>query len=378
MCFSISCSSKKQGKSINDLFTVTDTLEIPIDENISAIGNYYNYFDDSNYAKNILVIPSLKNELYFFDIDKKTLKKKIKLEEEGPNGVGAILKVNVIDEQYIFVNSTRSLENYLVDTNGIKKKTFSMKGNKELDSRGIIVMPRTNLIHYNQNIIVYPDINLLTDGMTGRSYYKLDDKVFASLDMKTSEYSMLPIQFPLQMRNKEGFWNTFHFTPSYDFMNDNLYYSFPGCDSLYSYDLNKKKIQRISAQSIHEVNKSNIITKQIRTIKELYSTYAANCSYFKVLTDKYNNNIYRIIGHPTEKWKDSGNINDVAVSKPCSIQVFDSKLNFLGETKIFEQNSYDFLDSFVGKKGIYISNNHPQNTKSNEENLSYTIFTLKK
>ena len=125
MCFSISCSSKKQGKSINDLFTVTDTLEIPIDENISAIGNYYNYFDDSNYAKNILVIPSLKNELYFFDIDKKTLKKKIKLEEEGPNGVGAILKVNVIDEQYIFVNSTRSLENYLVDTNGIKKKTFS-------------------------------------------------------------------------------------------------------------------------------------------------------------------------------------------------------------------------------------------------------------
>ena len=374
-CF-LACQKESSKGDNTDLFNTTDVLEIPIDENISAIGNYYSYFDDK---RNVLVIPSVRNELYYFDIDQNKIVKKIKLEEEGPNGVGSVLKINIIEDNKIFVNSTRSLANYIVDSTGTKISTFSMKGNKDLDSRGIIAMPRTSLSRYKQNIIAYPDINTFTDPKTGRRYYNLETKVFANLDMNTSIYTMLPIQFPEKMRGRKGFWDTFHFTPSYDLMGDVLYYTFPGCDSLYAYDLNKKQFKRVLAQSIHESNKSNIFDKQYETLEGMYSTYALNCSYFKVLVDKYNHKIYRIIGHPTENWKNSGNVNDVAISKPCSIQVFDSTtLKFLGETEIYPQNSFDFLDSFVGKRGLYISNNHPQNVKANEENLSYTIFTLKK
>ena len=63
-CF-LACQKESSKGDNTDLFNTTDVLEIPIDENISAIGNYYSYFDDK---RNVLVIPSVRNELYYFDI----------------------------------------------------------------------------------------------------------------------------------------------------------------------------------------------------------------------------------------------------------------------------------------------------------------------
>jgi hypothetical protein len=374
-CFLIDCR-QVETEAREDIFVVSDTLLIPIDNTISAVGNYYNFYYKGKDGE-VLVVPSLNNELLFFNISKSSLIKKIKLQEEGPNGIGMFGNINIASEDSIIINGSNPLETYILNQGGNKLSTFSMAKNEELKSRGIVGQPTTSLLWIDKKVIAFAQTNLLTN-KSGENFYQLNVKAFTVLNVENSKYEMLPIKFPTNMSDGSGFWDGFHFTPSIAILNKSLYYTFPGSDSLYSFNLITNQKKQVSASSRNLKEGNGIFEKNFTTITEMFKIYAENCSYVKILTDKYNDRIYRIIAHPIDKWKNSGNMNDVLISKPFSIQVFDTDLTFLGESGIFPKNSFDAIDSFVAEKGLYISNNHPSNPKVDEEHLSYSIFTLKK
>ncbi|PWK17070.1 uncharacterized protein DUF4221 [Arcicella aurantiaca] len=374
-CFLLNCKQVEKEKR-KDIFVISDTLLIPVDNTVSAVGNYYN-FNYKGKDGEVLVVPSLNNELLFFNMGKSSLIKKIRLQEEGPDGIGTFGNVNIVSEDSIIINGSNPLETYILDKRGSKLSTFSMAKNEDLKSRGIVGQPTTSLLWIDKKVIAFAQTNLLTNKL-GENYYQLNVKALTALNTETSKYEMLPIKFPTNMSDGSGFWDVFHFTPSVAILNKSLYYTFPGSDSLYSFNLITNQRKQVSASSINLKEGNGVFEKNFTTITEMFKIYAENCSYVKILSDRYNNRIYRIIAHPTDKWKNSGNMNDVLISKPFSIQVFDTDLNFLGESGIFPKNSFDAIDSFVAEKGLYISNNHPSNPKVDEEHLSYSIFTLKK
>ena len=69
-------------------------------------------------------------------------------------------------------------------------------------------------------------------------------------------------------------------------------------------------------------------------------------------------------------------MESMVLMKPFAIQIFNNKFELIGETDIFKAKKYNFVDCFVSKDGLYVSNNHPDNLKMNEDLLSYTLFSI--
>ncbi|MHA8063738.1 DUF4221 family protein [Aquirufa aurantiipilula] len=376
-----SCSQStldKESWQSDKLLVKYDSLKLPVDSTISAVGNYNHiYFQDSK-GDSYLVLPNLNNELVYYDLGKKKLSLKVKFHREGPHGIGYIGNFNFYSDDTIIVKGSNPLENYLLSSNGKKISTYSTFKFTDFQSREILGQPTTNISIKDKYAIQFNQALLLKDFINNRKYFDLNSRVFSLLDLSNGNYSFLPVKFPKTMHNKNEYWDLFHFTPSTAIIDDKFYYTFPGSDSLYYYNINTKQVKQVSAPSTHSKNGNGVVVRKFTSLEEYFDVYAQNISYVKILADRKNGRIIRFIAHPTEKWKKSGNLNDVLISKPFSIQIFDSNLNLLGETNVFFENLYDFLDSFIGNKGLYISNNHPENAKIDERFLSYSLFKIKK
>lgn len=62
---------------------------------------------------------------------------------------------------------------------------------------------------------------------------------------------------------------------------------------------------------------------------------------------------------------------------PFVVMIFDKELKLLGET-YFEGGMYLPMNAFVGKKGLYLSTNNPDNPENQEDKMGFEIFELKK
>lgn len=372
-------SSDKETLQNEKLIVKYDSIKIPVDSTISAVGNYNHVYYGDSKGRTYLVVSNLNNELVYFDLIKKKIGHRIKFHQEGPDGIGYIGNFNFFSKDTIIIKGSNPLENYLLSSNGKKISTFSTFKFTDFRAREILGQPSTNISIFDKYSIQFTQALLMNDYVNNRKYFDLNSKAFALLDLSTGNYTFLPIKFPRTMHDKNENWDLFHFTPSSAIIRDKFFYTFPGSDSLYCYSINSKQVKQVSAPSRHsKVGNGVILRKKNTSLEEYFDVYAQNFSYVKILSDENNDLVFRFIAHPTKKWKNSGNLNDVLISKPFSIQIFDSNLNLVGETNIFFDYEYDFLDSFVGQKGLYISNNHPENAEINEKYLSYSIFKTKK
>ncbi|SFP50503.1 protein of unknown function [Pseudarcicella hirudinis] len=373
------CAKNENNNSQHEILTVTDSLKIPVGETISAEGNYYSFFkSDTLTGKEILYIPTLKNELLSYDINQGKQVRNLTFQKEGPDGIGDFFVINEINNDSIILIGKNHYSIYLMNSQAKKMATFSMKATGELSTREIFIMPTLSLLHADNKVIYQVHPAILLNEKSGKRYFDLNVKVFLSLDLKTGIFSMLPVKFPNFMANKNEYWDIFHFKTGSDLLGNNLIYTFSGSDSLYSYNLKTGLKKQVSAISKHVRKGNGVFQRKYTTVEGLLSVFAENTSYVQVLADPFRNRIYRFVAHHTDEWKKSGNLNDVLIYKPFSIQIFDGDLNFLDETEIFSKQSFDFIDAFVGKKGLYISNNHQANPNIDENYLSYSIFSLKK
>ena len=63
------------------------------------------------------------------------------------------------------------------------------------------------------------------------------------------------------------------------------------------------------------------------------------------------------------------------MGREFSVIVFDKDLNIIGETK-FPGNKYLYKMSFVGRDGLYISENNLKSPKFDENKLKFACFKL--
>jgi hypothetical protein len=85
---------------------------------------------------------------------------------------------------------------------------------------------------------------------------------------------------------------------------------------------------------------------------------------------------YRLNLLPIESPKKMPDDGTLLLGKPVSIQIFDSLFNCIGET-LLPINKVKIFDYFIASKGLYISNNHPDNPDFKEDSLNYTIYVPK-
>ena len=90
--------------------------------------------------------------------------------------------------------------------------------------------------------------------------------------------------------------------------------------------------------------------------------------------DKYRDVYYRIAEFPYE-FKSNESPFDDPKGREFSIIIFDKDFNIIGETK-FPGNKYLYKMSFVGRDGLYISENNLANPDFDEDKLVFACFKL--
>ena len=90
--------------------------------------------------------------------------------------------------------------------------------------------------------------------------------------------------------------------------------------------------------------------------------------------DKYRDVYYRKVRHPYELKANESPFED-PTGREFSIIIFDKDLNIIGETKI-PGNKYLYKMSFVGRDGLYISENNEANPEFDEDKLVFACFKL--
>ena len=96
--------------------------------------------------------------------------------------------------------------------------------------------------------------------------------------------------------------------------------------------------------------------------------------YFHVMYDKYRNVYYRFVEHPCELAPNEGYM-DPPKRREFSVIIFDKDFRIIGETK-FPGNKYFIRMSFVGRDGLYISENNLANPEFDEDKLVFACFKL--
>ena len=104
--------------------------------------------------------------------------------------------------------------------------------------------------------------------------------------------------------------------------------------------------------------------------------YMEKPKYFHMMYDRYRNVYYRFAEMPCKLAKDETPYDNFAPkAREFSVIILNDKFDIIGETK-FPGNKYFYRMSFVGKDGLYISENNFANPEFDENKLVFSCFKL--
>ena len=104
--------------------------------------------------------------------------------------------------------------------------------------------------------------------------------------------------------------------------------------------------------------------------------YSEEPKYSHIMYDKYRNIYYRFVEMPCELADNETPYDESAPkAREFSVIILNDKFEIIGETK-FPGNKYFYKMSFVGKDGLYISENNLANPEFDENKLVFACFKI--
>jgi hypothetical protein len=337
---------------------------IPLDEITTNTGMYMHYVPATKWVCVTGMTDAVR--LFIYDWETKQLLHNLKFDLEGPNGIGGLTEALVVNADTIFVKGARPNSIYLTD---ISKK---IKNEYKLKDKPTAFQSLANIFYHKHSIMgfLYPVVNYKYNVMD------LSNRNLFKIDLRTKNFSILPVEYPNLLKSPSNAWSNEQFTPEIAANRSQLVLSYPALDSLYLYDMNSK-YQGVTkyARSIYKTYEAK--PYKVADIREIYKIYASTCYYFYLKYDPYRKVYYRFVLHPFEVGKKQLNQFEVVYARPFSIQILNEKLEVIGET-LFEKDKYYIYDHFVNEEGLWISTCHPNNPQTDENTLRFELFSLVK
>lgn len=313
------------------------------------------------------------HSISLWDLNTKEKKFNIQFTKDGEDGVYRLNGFYLKNLDSIYVLPTHYKQVVLTNLNGhiLKKYKFrdSVKDTKELDkidfigdynvpmqiAQGKILLGTTP---YENSIS--PNFGNMPLGFT----YDLNSEMSNTHFMQFSDpYKKQPL----------GFFHAQYYS-DLDIDGRNCIVSFSADEKIYLRDMNGKLLSENEAKSDYFNLILNPLNKSGQDVFEKY--FLNNPSYGKILSDPYRKVYYRFA---FQKYEGSDKVlTDMMWSyKPSSVIILNDKFQKIGET-VLPLNKHFVTNAFVGEKGLYISNAHPKNPNNNENNLSFTYYSLVK
>ena len=373
-CF-LSCQQKADVSSaryVKDLIE-TKKLTLPVDENTYYMSKSMFQIEENN--KEYLYFGNFQKrqyEILVYDLETQSLYKRIQLMREGPNAVLGMRGCKPFE-----YSRTYLLFEHVIGRISI----IDDKG--EIQKRYPVELPDGQFTHcddgwsyfYNPSFCV-DSVVYFRHGMNKpqmKTYEWKNLSMFTYLNMKNGEVGSLPLHYPsIFDQNVENPAGGESFSYDYNYVQNRLVCSFTGYDSLMVSD-DLQNVRWKSGKSRYMESIRPVLPEASEGVQAL-AKLKERGKYHNIMYDKYRDVYYRIAELPYELKSNESPFDDPK-GREFSIIIFDKDLNIIGETK-FPGNKYFYKMSFVGRDGLYISENNLANPEFDENKLVFACFKL--
>ena len=347
-------------------------LEIVIDKKTSPFSEAIAYYL-INGSEYMVYQNGYNNAIQFYNISSKQKEHEVVLDEEGPNGIGIVKGFYVQTLDSIFITSRGRKVIYLVNSSGkvINSYNYNVTQNGYEVSSVFYAMSNGNT-----PLIRKGDLLLLSVGPGGNyaagNSISLDTlKTLISINIKTKEVKTEANSlFPKNYWAEAPYWPAFSRT----FDGNRFAYSFWYSDSIYITE-NHQTFNPISISSKY-FKKWNKRPKMFSDIFEMVRYGIKNAHIEMLIYDPFRKIYYEVIYLGTEIDPSEDPMIKFRHRSPHSIVVLNRNFEKIGEKRL-PLNKYKIDNFFVGKEGLYISENNEFNPNFDENKLKFTLFQPK-
>ena len=371
----LSCQQKAEistAQYIKDLVE-TKKLILSADENTYYMSKSMFQLEEDN--KEYLYFGNFQKrqyEILVYDLESQSLYKRIPLTREGPNAVLGMRGCKPFEGSRTYLLFEHVIGRIsIIDDNGKIQKRYPVE------------LPDGQFTHcddgwsyfYNPSFCV-DSVVYFKHGMNKpqmKTYEWKNLSMFTYLNMKNGEVGSLSLHYPSifdqDVENPAGGES---FSYDYNYTQNRLVCSFTGYDSLMvSDDLQNVRWKNGKSRYMESIRpKLEEASEGIQALAKL----KGRGKYHNIMYDKYRGVYYRIAEHPYEFQQNESPFDDPK-GREFSIIILDKDLNIIGETK-FPGNKYLYKMSFVGRDGLYISENNLANPEFDENKLVFACFKL--
>lgn len=373
----VACQSKSGGMDpvYKTELIETKKIALPIDENTYYFSKSIFHFEEK--GKEFLsfgnqLTRQYATEIIVYDLESQNIDKRFPLLREGPNAIPAAyggVPLGVSGGFIYFQNNVGKIT--LSDGEGQVIRGYLIKSPDEKPIRFLEGFSYTYWPSFMIDSVIY-----FSQGAGKPSVKRKEWKtipMFASLNLKNGEVRRSSICFPsIFDKDVKDVTSGYSFSYDYNYKVNRLTCSFTGFDSLMVTD-DLKNVRWYNGKSRYLNRMRPVLREGVDGFGALIKEKEA-ASYSHIMYDKYRDIYYRFAEMPCELGANEYVYND-AKAREFSVIIFDKDFRIIGETK-FPGNKYFYKMSFVGRDGLYISENNEANPEFDENKLVFACFGL--
>ena len=373
----VSCQPSKNnnGKRQNEVELVAEKqLVFPLDEQTYYLSKSMFQFEEN--GKEYLHFENTRKSLYnivIFDIENRQIAKQIPLHKTGPNGLPAVFGSRPSPgAQYILVAQNNISRISSINDKGEVIRNYNFQ-TPESQFTSLHLGSYYNTPGFVKDSCLFLKIGIPKPDMKREDWPKTH--MFASLDLRTGKVKWVPIFYPPIFKEEyENIDGGYGFSYDYNYKENRLICGFFGYDSLMVTD-DLKHIRWYNAKSRYLKSMRPKLGNAMAGINSIIE-FCETPKYWHIMYDKYRNVYYRFAEMPY-KLAPNESPYDEPKGKEFSVIVLNADFEIIGETK-FPGKKYFYKMSFVGREGLYISENNLENPQFDENKLVFTCFKIKK
>ena len=371
--FSCQNSSKESNATYDIGLVESKKITLPIDENTYYFSKRIFQYEENK--KELLFFGNFEKSAYeiiLFDLEKECVYKRVPLNKRGPNAVPGIIGCRPFMNSNGFIAFQPGMQRIsILDEKGNIQKYYSTDPKDGRFITYIDGISNTFMPTFINDSIVYFSSRPQKPNMESHEWSNVP--LFSSLDLKTGKIDQSLVCFPsIFKQDVKHLSMGWEFLYDYNYKQNRLVCSFTGYDSLmvtddmYNIKWYNGKSRYLKRQYPKLYEAGNLL-QTLTKMKE-------NPSYCHIMYDKYRDVYYRFAEMTYELQSNESPFDDPK-GREFSVIIFDKNLNIIGETK-FPGNKYFYKMSFVGRDGLYISENNLANPEFDEDKLVFACFKL--
>jgi len=360
-----SCTKTEENQAIR--FKM-DHISLSLSETV-PVNPWYVQLIESDSGEYVFLYNHFKSQFQFLDLNSGSIAYEIRIQTEGDHGIRGLNMGSILGEDSLWFTNRPS---------GLGLLNFSGE-----------VMLRKPIVDESQ-------AGILVDSNFDRRLYKHKNKIFGNqalfmdhhrMDKNSIKTQRLVFSYDIKVDSvawynvfyKDSYWEDGKKPSGFSWTerNGKLYIAPYHDHEVQVFDLEAETVVDSREVKSNYVNKFNFVNELPPPGEGLKNRFASD-RYSTILYDKYRDIFYRLFlpsFDPGELDK-AYNPMDLEISRPViGIMVLDSELKVIGELLIEDFQIFSSHNHFVGKKGLYLSNNNLFNAAYNEDEMRYLILT---